>query len=142
MREQSNGDRCAWTGDPELEGAAVGQFAPQLCCDLNAELACGRATASGGACVDPETASEVDGACCESAPHSCHPSFASSINSCVWNQAESSREEGLPVPDQRTLFDACVSELELIAGGVTDTSADGDSGGVWGWTLAYSSRWD
>ena len=25
---------------------------------------------------------------------------------------------------------------------VTDTSADGNSGGVWGWTLAYSSRWD
>ncbi|MGH1349033.1 MAG: hypothetical protein ACRBN8_46300 [Nannocystales bacterium] len=116
MREQSNGDRCAWTSEPGLEGATQGQFAPQLCCDLNEDLACGRATSSGDACVDPQTGAVVEDACCADEPAACHPSIASAISGCVYAQVESLSEEGLPLPTQRALFEACTAELDGVAG--------------------------
>ena len=123
MREQSNGERCAWTGEPGLEGASLGQFAPQLCCDLNAELACGRATQSDGVCTDPETGAEVDAACCAVEPEGCHPSIAAVLNECVYAQAEGYHELGLPLPTRPTMFENCVNELELVAGGIDQRCA-------------------
>lgn len=123
MRTQSNGDRCAWTDEPGLPGAAVGQFAPQLCCDLNAEIACGRATQSDGVCADPQTGAEVDAACCASEPDGCHPSIAAVLNQCVYAQAEGYREEGLPLPTRAAMFESCASELELVAGGIDERCA-------------------
>ncbi len=113
MRTQSNGDRCAWTGEPGLPGATTGQFAPQICCDLNADLACGRASLEGGRCLDGEA--EVDAVCCEQEPTACHPSIASAIDACVYEQIEGLREEGQPLPTEMALFETCVEELELLA---------------------------
>ncbi|MBV1862510.1 MAG: transposase [Nannocystaceae bacterium] len=119
-REQSNGDRCAWTGEPGLEGASQGQFAPQLCCDLNEDLACGRATSSGGVCADPLTGLPLDDACCADDPAACHPSVASAIYGCVYAQLESDTEEGLPLPTRRALFESCTEEFDLLAGRIDE----------------------
>lgn len=119
MRAQSNGERCAWTSEPGMAGARVGQFAPQLCCDLNDDLACGRATEVGGGCVDAETGMAVDAACCAPEPTACHPSVASAIDTCMYRLAESDAEEGLPVPSRTAVFDACTQELESL-GGILD----------------------
>jgi|GEM_PF-2388450 len=123
MRAQSNGDRCAWTDEPGLDGAAVGQFAPQLCCDLNEELACGRAVSSDGGCVDPEGGTAVDAACCDTEPSSCHPSVAGILGQCMFELAESERDEGLPLSSRAALFDACTQELELVAGRIDEWCA-------------------
>lgn len=123
MREQSNGERCAWTDEPGLPGAQAGQFAPQLCCDLNTELACGRAQLDDGACIDPQSGVEVDGACCADVPTSCHPSVAGAIASCVYAETESLREEGLPLPTSLAVFDQCTAELDGIAGRIDERCA-------------------
>ena len=123
MREQSNGERCAWTGEPGLPGASTGQFAPQLCCDLNGELACGRAVLEGGACVDPESGVGVDAACCTDEPTSCHPSVAGAIGSCIYAQVESFRDEGLPLPNTTALFDQCTQEFDGLAGRLDERCA-------------------
>lgn len=120
MREQSNGDRCAWTAEPGLEGASQGQFAPQLCCDLNEDLGCGRATGSDDACVDSLTGAELDGACCADDPAACHPSVASAIYACVYEQVESLTEEGIPLPTRRALLDSCTEDLGVVAGRIDE----------------------
>ncbi len=115
IRVQSNGERCAWTDTPGLPGATQGQFAPQLCCDLNEDLACRRAELSDGVCVDPQGGAEVDEACCESEPASCHPSMATAIGSCVFELSDSFTDSDEPLPDLLSLFDSCTQELELLA---------------------------
>ncbi len=84
-REQDNGRVCAWLGDPGLDGASKGQFAPSMCCELSDDLACARAELDGATCRDPDTDATLDAACCAKQPPaaSCHPLVESSVRECV-----------------------------------------------------------
>jgi hypothetical protein len=115
-REQANGIVCAWLGEPGLEGATQGQFAPSLCCDLQDDLACGRAQSNAGACMDPQSGRIVDDACCEPSTTQCHPVVRSGIASCTFEQMVSFADdpESL-VPTLPELFRLCTSEGDIIA---------------------------
>lgn len=115
-REQSNGSTCAWLGEPGLPGAAVGQFAPRLCCELNDALACDRAELSGGSCTDPDGGAIVDPVCCDADDaSSCHPAVRSGLRACVDQVIESfaSDPESAPL-DVLTALELCRDEGDLM----------------------------
>lgn len=116
IREQANGERCAWLDEPGLPGAVIGQFAPSLCCALNDEQACARAEGEPGSCIDPESGNVVEDVCCDADPEppACHPAIAGSINMCIYAQIEGHREQGEPVPNLLSLFDSCTSEFDAL----------------------------
>lgn len=115
IRTQSNGDRCAWVGEPGLPGATQGQFAPSTCCELNEGLACGRAEGEAGDCSDASTGRGVADVCCEPQPQECHPSMALSIDLCVFDQLASLSDEGEPLPNLLAVFDTCTTEFDALA---------------------------
>lgn len=116
-REQSNGQRCAWLDEPGMEGATKGQFAPQLCCDLNDSMACGRASVRGsdGACVDSADPDRLVGdVCCDAQPVECSPVVARELRDCVHEvrfDAEDDPELALPTPLQA--LQQCATEGDL-----------------------------
>lgn len=113
-REQSNGTVCAWVhGAPE--GAAQGQFAPRMCCELNDALACSRASMQAGACTDPVMGGEVDAACCTDEAPACDPLLASSIRACVGAvEADLASDPESPPMNALELLEVCTHEGDLL----------------------------
>lgn len=117
-REQANGTRCAWVGEPTGNPDALkGQFAPNLCCDLNDELACGRGDTrdSDGACVDgSDEGRRVADACCEEAPVECNVAVRRELSDCATElRFDFQDDPELPVISPLEALELCASEGDL-----------------------------
>lgn len=117
-REQSNGTRCAWLAEPGLDGAKKGQFAPELCCDLQDAMACGRGSVrdGDGACIDSADPSrKVSDACCDEEPVECSPLVRSELRDCVTQvRFDHLDDPELPFITAPQALELCLSEGDLV----------------------------
>ncbi len=114
-RTQANGTVCAWQDDPGIEGAAAGQFAPRMCCELNDRMRCERAEMDGGACKDPESGRTVQQVCCSAEAADCHPWIANGLSSCVRELSELAQETLYAPPESwLELLDTCSTDSDSV----------------------------